>query len=157
VISFGAWLIIVLKYAGLKLLIKDLFANKADRKERPAGFIRPSPCIYCGRFIEVMSIMIRPVTLSVRLFGNIFGGENRCMAPVLFLFLLHGAARGLIQALVFTLLTSVYIGLICNHGDEHDHAEEGHAAGATLTLFRRERASRAHGGYYNHQPIHHND
>ena len=33
---------------------------------------------------------------------------------------------GLIQALVFTLLTSVYIGLLCNHGDEHD--EHGHAA-----------------------------
>jgi F-type H+-transporting ATPase subunit a len=29
---------------------------------------------------------------------------------------------GLIQALVFTLLTSVYIGLLCNHGD--DHAED---------------------------------
>ncbi|MDA0261168.1 MAG: ATP synthase F0 subunit A, partial [Proteobacteria bacterium] len=28
---------------------------------------------------------------------------------------------GLIQALVFTLLTSVYIGLLCNHGDDHDH------------------------------------
>jgi F-type H+-transporting ATPase subunit a len=31
--------------------------------------------------------------------------------------------------LVFTLLSSVYIGLICNHGDDHDHAE-GHAADA---------------------------
>jgi F-type H+-transporting ATPase subunit a len=24
-----------------------------------------------------------------------------------------------VQALVFTLLVSVYIGLICNHGDDH--------------------------------------
>jgi F-type H+-transporting ATPase subunit a len=36
---------------------------------------------------------------------------------------------GLIQALVFTLLTSVYIGLLCNHGD--DHAEDAHHGDAT--------------------------
>jgi F-type H+-transporting ATPase subunit a len=37
---------------------------------------------------------------------------------------------GLIQALVFTLLTSVYIGLLCNHeGGDHAHADhdEKHA------------------------------
>ena len=35
---------------------------------------------------------------------------------------------GFVQAFVFTLLVSVYIGLICNHGDEHhdDHAEAAH-------------------------------
>jgi F-type H+-transporting ATPase subunit a len=37
-----------------------------------------------------------------------------------------------VQALVFTLLVSVYIGLICNHGDEHEHdhgdEKEPHAA-----------------------------
>jgi F-type H+-transporting ATPase subunit a len=36
---------------------------------------------------------------------------------------------GLIQATVFTLLSAVYIGLICNHGDDHDHADEPAAAG----------------------------
>jgi F-type H+-transporting ATPase subunit a len=57
----------------------------------------------------------------------VFGGEN----------LLHGTAFvfpfyflelliGLVQALVFTLLVSVYIGLICNHGDDHEH-DHGHA------------------------------
>jgi F-type H+-transporting ATPase subunit a len=35
---------------------------------------------------------------------------------------------GLIQALVFTLLSAVYIGLLTNHGD--DHAEDGHATEA---------------------------
>ncbi len=35
---------------------------------------------------------------------------------------------GFVQAFVFTLLVSVYIGLICNHGDDHDDASEpGHA------------------------------
>jgi F-type H+-transporting ATPase subunit a len=31
---------------------------------------------------------------------------------------------GLIQATCFTLLTAVYIGLLCNHGDDHDHAHD---------------------------------
>ena len=37
---------------------------------------------------------------------------------------------GLIQALVFTLLTSVYIGLLCNHGDDHAEHDGAHAAEA---------------------------
>jgi len=43
-------------------------------------------------------------------------------APFYFLELLIG----FVQAFVFTLLVSVYIGLICNHGDDHheEHAEE---------------------------------
>jgi F-type H+-transporting ATPase subunit a len=34
---------------------------------------------------------------------------------------------GVIQALVFTLLTAVYIGLLCNHeGGDHAHGPEKH-------------------------------
>ena len=81
-------------------------------------------------FIEVFSIMIRPFTLSVRLFGNVFGGENLLHGTgFLFVFYFMELLVGLIQAVVFTLLSSVYIGLICNHGDDHDHDHaEGHAA-----------------------------
>jgi hypothetical protein len=32
----------------------------------------------------------------------------------------------LVQAFVFTLLTSVYIGLICNHGDDHGGESDHH-------------------------------
>jgi F-type H+-transporting ATPase subunit a len=75
--------------------------------------------------IEVMSILIRPITLSVRLFGNIFGGENllhnTSFIPI-FYFL--EILVGLVQSFVFTLLTSVYIGLICNHGDDHSEDSE---------------------------------
>jgi len=46
----------------------------------------------------------------------------QCGLPIPFYFL--EMLIGLVQALVFTLLVSVYIGLICNHGDEH--AGEGH-------------------------------
>jgi F-type H+-transporting ATPase subunit a len=66
----------------------------------------------------------------VRLFGNVFGGESLLHGTgFLFVFYFLELLVGLIQALVFTLLSSVYIGLICNHGDDHDHAE-GHATDA---------------------------
>jgi F-type H+-transporting ATPase subunit a len=131
-VSFGAWFIIVMKFAGPKLLFVDLFGNKADKDETP-GWLYPvlTLVFFVVGLIEVFSIAIRPFTLSVRLFGNVFGGENLLHGTgFFFVFYFMELLVGLIQALVFTLLTSVYIGLICNHGDdhEHDHAEGGHAA-----------------------------
>ena len=133
-VSFGAWIIIVMKYAGPVLLIKDLFGNKADKKELSAGIYWSLSLVFLVvGLIEVVSILIRPVTLSMRLFGNVYGGETLLHAmsylpPFYFLELLVG----FVQGLVFTLLSAVYIGLICNHGDDHeaDHAHgDGHAHG----------------------------
>lgn len=133
-ISFGAWLIIVFKIAGTKLILWDLFGNKAEKKETP-GWLYPILALvfFIVGFIEVFSIVIRPFTLSVRLFGNVFGGENLLHGTgFFFIFYFMELLVGLIQALVFTLLTSVYIGLLCNHGEEHahddksDHAAEAH-------------------------------
>ena len=135
-ISFGAWLIIVFKIAGTKLILWDLFGNKAEKKETP-GWLYPILALvfFIVGFIEVFSIVIRPFTLSVRLFGNVFGGENLLHGTgFFFIFYFMELLVGLIQALVFTLLTSVYIGLLCNHGDDHDeHAHDDksdHAAEA---------------------------
>ena len=135
-ISFGAWLIIVFKIAGTKLILWDLFGNKAEKKETP-GWLYPILALvfFVVGFIEVFSIVIRPFTLSVRLFGNVFGGENLLHGTgFFFIFYFMELLVGLIQALVFTLLTSVYIGLLCNHGDDHDeHAHDDksdHAAEA---------------------------
>lgn len=127
-LSFGAWAIIVFKYAGPKVLFLDLFGNKADKAETP-GWLYPilTLVFLVVGCIEVFSILIRPFTLSVRLFGNIFGGENLLHGTgFFFVFYFMELLVGLIQATVFTLLSAVYIGLICNHGDDHDH-EEGHA------------------------------
>jgi F-type H+-transporting ATPase subunit a len=129
-VSFGAYLILIFKYAGLKVIIADLFGNKADKKETP-GWLYPflTLIFLLVGFIEVFSIVIRPFTLSVRLFGNIFGGENLLHGTsFFFVFYFMELLVGLIQALVFTLLSAVYIGLITNHGD--DHAEDSHAAEA---------------------------
>jgi F-type H+-transporting ATPase subunit a len=128
-VSFGAFLIISLKYAGPKLILWDLFGNKADKKETPAWLYPFLSLVFLVvGFIEVFSIAIRPFTLSVRLFGNVFGGENLLHGTgFLFVFYFMELLVGLIQATVFTLLSAVYIGLLCNHGDDHDHAE-GHGA-----------------------------
>lgn len=126
-ISFGAYLIIIFKYAGPKLILWDLFGNKADKKETP-GWLYPilSLVFLVVGCIEVFSIIIRPFTLSVRLFGNVFGGENLLHGTGFFpVFYFMELLVGLIQATVFTLLSAVYVGLICNHGDDHDHAPEG--------------------------------
>jgi F-type H+-transporting ATPase subunit a len=84
--------------------------------------------------LEVVSIMFRPVSLSFRLFGNIFAGENMLEAmamivpklgwliPIPFYFM--ELLVGLVQALVFMLLTAVFTLLICSH--EEGHGEPGH-------------------------------
>ncbi|MBL9211827.1 MAG: F0F1 ATP synthase subunit A [Opitutaceae bacterium] len=134
-VSFGAWAIIVFKFAGPKVIMMDLFGNKADKNETP-GWLYPilSLVFLAVGLIEVFSIAIRPFTLSVRLFGNVFGGENLLHGTgFFFVFYFMELLVGIIQALVFTLLTSVYIGLLCNHeGGDHGHGDDkhGHAAEA---------------------------
>ncbi|MEN9573519.1 MAG: synthase subunit [Verrucomicrobiota bacterium] len=90
-------------------------------------------------FLEVISILIRPVSLTFRLYGNIYAGES------LLEMMLHLGGHyfgwlaalpffglelmvGMIQALVFTLLTAVFTALMCKHDEEH--AAEGHAGHA---------------------------
>jgi F-type H+-transporting ATPase subunit a len=102
--------------------------------------------------IEVISELSRIVSLSFRLFGNIFAGEvlvtvmvtmaaavmsNTYWIPVFFfglptIFLLLEVLFGFIQALVFALLTLIYIALAAAGHDDHDHVvepAEGHAVG----------------------------
>lgn len=130
VAAVAAWLYFVLRYAGPKTLLHDLFGNKADAGEVPKViYLLLFPIFFFVGLVEVVSILFRPVSLSFRLFGNIFGGENLLanmtelagwIVPVPFYFL--ELLIGIVQALVFTLLTAVYIGLICNHESEGEHA-----------------------------------
>jgi len=141
-VSIIAWLYFILRYAGPKAVLFDLFGNKADKRDVPAFIYYPLFLVFFAvGFLEIISIIFRPVSLSFRLFGNIFGGENLMHAmsgiqkwglPIPFYFM--ELLVGFVQAFVFTLLVGVYIGLICNHGDDHDEhhasAEKGAASGA---------------------------
>ena len=134
VLSFLAWTYFVLRYAGFKVLIFDLFGNKANKKEVGMFmWVVLVPIFFAVGGIEVVSIAFRLISLSFRLFGNVFGGENLIHAlsdpSTLGAFATYVVPAmaglleilvGLIQAFVFTLLSAVYIGLICNHEGGHD-------------------------------------
>jgi F-type H+-transporting ATPase subunit a len=137
VVHFVAWFFLVMKYAGPKLLIKDWFGNKADRKEVPAVlyYFLAVIFLFVG-LIEVVSVLFRGVSLPFRLFGNVFGGESLLTAMTNLVpwgvpipFYLLELLVGFVQALVFTLLVSVYIGLICAHEEGHDDSH-GHEHGS---------------------------
>ena len=72
--------------------------------------------------IELVSHVVRPISLSIRLFGNIngdhmvlgiFSGLIPIGVPIIFLFL--GLFVSFIQAFVFTLLSMVYVSLATSH------------------------------------------
>lgn len=131
-VAMICWAYLILRYAGPRAVLYDLFGNKADRREIPAViYYFLFVIFFFVGLIEIISIAVRPVSLSLRLFGNILGGESlihamygvqKWVLPVPFYFL--ELLIGFVQALVFTLLVSVYIGLICNHGnEEHGHGQ----------------------------------
>jgi len=75
--------------------------------------------------IEMIGILVRPVSLGLRLFGNmtgdhlvlgIFSGLVPIIVPIIFLGL--AIFVSFIQAFVFSLLTTIYIGLSLPH-EEH--------------------------------------
>jgi F-type H+-transporting ATPase subunit a len=83
--------------------------------------------------IEIISHLSRVLSLSIRLFGNIFGEE----LVVLILFsiipflvplpmMLLGLVTGALQAFIFVLLSIIYLQAAV--AVEHDHNEHGHDA-----------------------------
>ncbi len=125
-VSFGAWAILIFKYAGPKAVFFDWFGNKADKRDVPAAvYYFLSIVFFAVGFIEIISIVFRPVSLSFRLFGNVFGGETLMHSTGYFTaFYFLEILVGIVQALVFTLLSAVYIGLITNHDDGHEEVSE---------------------------------
>ncbi|MDR2664443.1 MAG: F0F1 ATP synthase subunit A [Puniceicoccales bacterium] len=119
-VSFGAWIYFVFRYAGPRHFLWDTFGNKADRREVPVPVYLFLGAIFLAvGAVDLISILFRIVSLSFRLYGNVFGGENLIgrmtglcgyLLPVPFYFL--ELLIGVIQALVFTLLTAVYVGLL---------------------------------------------
>jgi F-type H+-transporting ATPase subunit a len=89
-----------------------------------AGPVLPlAPLIF---IIEIISTIVRPITLAVRLMvnmavdhliGAIFLGMVAVLVPVPLMFL--GIIVILVQTLVFCLLTSIYIGLATEHAEHH--------------------------------------
>jgi F-type H+-transporting ATPase subunit a len=122
-VFFACWLVWALQSNGPGGFLLHIFGPKGET----AGLLKILMIfvfVVVG-VLEVISILFRPVSLSFRLFGNIFAGENllETMAtlnpyfgwllalPFYFLEIMVG----LVQALVFMLLTAVFTLLICEH------------------------------------------
>jgi F-type H+-transporting ATPase subunit a len=138
-IFFACWTVWALQFSGVKGSFLHIFGPKGDS----TGVIKYLMIVvfFAVGFLEVLSIAFRPVSLSFRLYGNIFAGENLLEAmsnlvqhpawarvvfgallPVPFYFM--ELLVGFIQAVVFMLLTAVFTALICTH--EEEAGEEHH-------------------------------
>lgn len=118
----------------LMILIAEIFEFKSLG---PLGYIKglliPNPM----RWLEIFT---RPLSLAFRLFGNIFAGEVLLatmlgVAPyVMFIFIGIELFVGLVQALIFSMLSLVYLSIATlheeTHGHEDDHSIEGEMAQA---------------------------
>jgi F-type H+-transporting ATPase subunit a len=83
--------------------------------------------------LEGFSHAFRPVSLSLRLFGNMMGDHQvigafisltKLVIPVAFYVM--GTLVSVIQAFVFTLLSMIYVALAISHGHDEGHAQESH-------------------------------
>ena len=130
-VFFVMWFIWAIQANGIGGFLKHLFAPKGET----TGIIKILMVVifFAVGWLEVISILFRPVALSFRLFGNIYAGESILEAmstmipwlspilPIPFYFL--EVLVGFVQALVFMLLCAVFTMLIAEHqeGPEHAH------------------------------------
>jgi len=122
-VYFACWLVWALREIGLRGFFKEIFAPKGES----AGALKILMAIvfFVAGCLEVVSILFRPISLSFRLYGNVYAGENLLEAMsrlvpgfgwlVAIPFYFMEVLMGLVQALVFMLLTAVFTMLICQH------------------------------------------
>src|SRR5690349_20610191 len=129
-IFFGWWIVWALQEVGVRGDAKELFGIKGET----AGFmkVRMGAVFVAAGLLEIVSILFRPISLSFRLYGNIFACETMLetmsrmvpglgwLLPIPFYFM--ELLVGLVQAMVFMLLTAVFTLLIC----QHEEPEKGH-------------------------------
>jgi F-type H+-transporting ATPase subunit a len=132
-VFFAMWTIWALQANGFGGFIMHLFGPKGETKG--ALLVLMFVIFPLVGVLECISILFRPIALSFRLYGNIYAGENMLdamanlvdhpawlhylcaiLVPIPFYFM--EIFVGLVQALVFMLLTACFTLLICQHDDE---------------------------------------
>jgi F-type H+-transporting ATPase subunit a len=125
-VAFGFFQFQGFKHLGLGYLGK-FFPVYEFKKGIGAGII----AMFVG-LVELLLEFVKPVTLSMRLFGNIYGGGVALgvltALPAAFTPLAMYALEvmlNLVQALIFSTLTLMFtLAAIEHHGDEHDESHE---------------------------------
>jgi F-type H+-transporting ATPase subunit a len=132
-VFFVWWTVWAVQEVGPVGMIKELFAPKGDT----AGLLRiPMAIVFVAAgCLEIVSILFRPVSLSFRLYGNVFAGEKMLetmstlvpslawLLPIPFYFM--ELLVGLVQAMVFMLLTAVFTLLMCQHHESGSAVAHG--------------------------------
>lgn len=122
-VFFVCWIVWALQANGVGGVILHLFGPKG----RTSGILKLLMIFifFIVGWLEVVSILFRPVSLSFRLFGNVYAGEIMLesmshivpslswLIPIPFYFM--ELLVGVVQALVFMLLTAVFTLLITQH------------------------------------------
>ncbi|MGA7410361.1 MAG: F0F1 ATP synthase subunit A [Bryobacteraceae bacterium] len=130
-IFFACWIFWALRELGPIGFLKEQFGPKGDT----TGFLRVLMIVvfFASGCLELVSILFRPISLSFRLYGNIFAGETMLdtmarlkpgfgwLLPIPFYFM--ELLVGLVQALVFMLLCAVFTLLVCQHEEAAPVAE----------------------------------
>lgn len=135
------WLVWALQSNGLVGFLLHIFGPQGDNK----GAMKYAMILvfFAVGVIEVMSIAFRPISLSFRLYGNIFAGENlmdamshlikhpawakavcSVLIPIPFYFM--ELLVGFVQAIVFMLLTAGFTTVICMHNEDAHAKGEQH-------------------------------
>jgi len=131
IIFFACWIVWALQEDGFIGFLKELFAPKGET----TGVLKVLMVVifFASGCLEIVSILFRPISLSFRLYGNVFAGETMLetmarlapgfgwLLPIPFYFL--EVLVGLVQALVFMLLCAVFTLLICQHEEAAPAAE----------------------------------
>jgi F-type H+-transporting ATPase subunit a len=125
---FLLWIFWAIQANGVGGFLLHIFGPKGET----SGFLKIVMVIifFMVGWLEVISILFRPVSLSFRLFGNVYAGESILEAmsnmvpalswliPIPFYFM--EVLVGIVQALVFMLLTAVFTLLIAQHQPGHE-------------------------------------
>ncbi|HWM24258.1 MAG TPA: F0F1 ATP synthase subunit A [Chthoniobacterales bacterium] len=131
-VFFVCWIVWALQANGVGGVLLHIFGPKGET----SGILKALMIVifFIVGWLEVVSILFRPISLSFRLFGNIYAGETMLesmshvvpslawLIPIPFYFL--ELLVGFVQALVFMLLTAVFTLLIAQH--EPGHGEAAH-------------------------------
>jgi len=139
-VFFACWIVWGLQEVGPVGFLKELFAPKGE-STGPLKVLMIAVFFAAG-CLEIISILFRPISLSFRLYGNIFAGENMLetmsrmipylgwLLPIPFYFM--ELLVGLVQALVFMLLCAVFTLLMCVHHEEAG-STSGHGGEVSAT------------------------
>ena len=131
-VFFLCWIIWSVQEIGPIGFLKELFAPKGET----TGLLKALMVVvfFAVGCMDIISILFRPVSLSFRLYGNTFAGENMLEAmgrmlpgfgwllPIPFYFM--ELLVGFVQALVFMLLTAVFTMLMCQKEEGHELARQ---------------------------------